>query len=91
MDSKIMAIGVALIVQCGGIVWWASSLSARVTILQNDVLTNSTFVRDWPLGRMGALPDDTKQNEGIRFHTLRINRIEQELDRIARRLDDAAD
>jgi len=89
MDSKfIITLGVALLVQAGGIVWWASTLSAKVShnnyqiqMMSNDVEKNSIFVRDWPVGRYGSgeLPSDTKQN-------LKIEQLEKQVDKIVRKL-----
>lgn len=71
MDSKFTAIAAALLVQAGGIVWWASSLQAKVQhndfqikMMNKDVEHNSKFVLEWPAGAWlsGELPSDTRQD-----------------------------
>ena len=58
-----------LAVQAAAIVWWASNLSSRVQhnnyqllMLKKEVDAHAIFVRDWPVGKLGALPDDVRQN-----------------------------
>ena len=72
MDTKfIISLCVGLVIQAGGIVWWASNLSSQVQhndfqiqMMAKDVEENTIFTRDWPAGKWGSgsLPDDVRQN-----------------------------
>lgn len=89
MDSKFFTtIGVALLLQLAGIVWWASSLQSavqhndyQIQMMNKDVEKNSIFVRDWPAGRYGSgsLPDDVRQN-------LKIEALEKQVDKLTKKL-----
>lgn len=89
MDSKFFTtIGVALLLQLAGIVWWASSLQSavqhndyQIQMMNKDVEKNSVFVRDWPAGRYGSgsLPDDVRQN-------LKIEALEKQVDKLTKKL-----
>jgi hypothetical protein len=61
--------------------------------IQNmNILDNSAFVREWPLGMRGALPDDLIQNakimaleeRNVEIHELRrqLNKIEVEIGKL---------
>ena len=61
--------------------------------IQNmNILENSAFVREWPLGLRGALPDDLIQNakimaleeRNVEIHELRrqLNKIEVEIGKL---------
>ena len=58
MDTKtILSLGIGLIVQAAGIVWWASKLQSEVQhndfqiqMIAKDVSENSEFVKLWPPG-----------------------------------------
>ena len=71
MDSKFITIAAALMLQAGGVIWWASTLQGQVRhngyqiqILQRSVEKNSDFVEKWPAGKWGSgeLPSDTRQD-----------------------------
>lgn len=89
MDSKFFTtVGVALLLQLAGIVWWASSLQSavqhndyQIQMMNKDVEKNSVFVRDWPAGRYGSgsLPDDVRQN-------LKIEALEKQVDKLTKKL-----
>tara|TARA_R110002051_G_scaffold317255_1_gene398234 strand:- start:603 stop:893 length:291 start_codon:yes stop_codon:yes gene_type:complete len=89
MDSKfLISIGVGLIIQAGGIVWWASKLQSEVQhnnfqiqMMAKDVEKHSIFVRDWPAGKWGSgsLPDDVKQN-------LKIGMLENDMAKVLSKL-----
>jgi hypothetical protein len=89
VDSKFFTtIGVALLLQLAGIVWWASSLQSavqhndyQIQMMNKDVEKNSVFVRDWPAGRYGSgsLPDDVRQN-------LKIEALEKQVDKLTKKL-----
>ena len=72
-----------LAVQAAAIVWWASNLSSRVQhndfqiqMISKDVEKHAIFVRDWPVGKLGALPDDVRQN-------LHIQSLQKEVEKLA--------
>jgi len=87
MDTKfLVSLGVGLAVQAAGIVWWASNLQSEVRhndfqiqMISKDTEKHAIFVRDWPVGKLGALPDDVRQN-------LKIGKLEQEMDQIMSKL-----
>ena len=89
MDSKfLISIGVGLVIQAGGIVWWASKLQSdvqhnnfQIQMMSKDVEKHSIFVRDWPAGKWGSgsLPDDVKQN-------LKIGMLENDMDKVLSKL-----
>ena len=85
MDGKFfVTIGVALLVQLAGIVWWASTLQSavqhndfQIKMMSKDVDKNSSFVELWPAGKWGSgsLPSDVK-------HDLKIERLEMQVDKL---------
>jgi hypothetical protein len=89
VDTKfIISIGVGLVIQAGGIVWWASKLQSdvqhnnfQIQMMSKDVEKHSVFVRDWPAGKWGSgsLPDDVKQN-------LKIGMLENDMDKVLSKL-----
>jgi len=89
MDSKfLISIGVGLVIQAGGIVWWASKLQSdvqhnnfQIQMMAKDVEKHTVFVRDWPAGKWGSgsLPDDVKQN-------LKIGMLENDMAKVLSKL-----
>ena len=85
MDNKfIVTIGVALLVQAAGIVWWASSLQSsvqhndfQIQMMSKDVDKNSSFVERWPAGKWGSgsLPSDVKQDLKIERLEMQVNKL----------------
>ena len=76
-----------LAVQAAAIVWWASNLSSQVQhndfqiqMMSKDVEKHAVFVRDWPVGKLGALPDDVRQN-------LHIQGIQKEVEKLTEKID----
>jgi hypothetical protein len=76
---------VILAIQAAAIVWWASNLTSQVQhndfqiqMVSRDVEKHAVFVRDWPVGKLGALPDDVRQN-------LHIKELQRHLEKL---LDD---
>ena len=68
-----------------------ADLSSQITSLQHGlsiqsmtVKENASFVREWPLGLRGALPDDLIQNAKI----LALEDKHREMDQIRERLND---
>ena len=89
MDSKsLITLGVALLIQAAGIVWWASSLQGsvrhndfQIQMMNKDVEKNSSFVELWPAGKWGSgsLPSDVKQD-------LKIERLERQVERLVTKI-----
>ena len=89
MDTKfIVSLCFGLVIQAGGIVWWASSLSSQVQhndfqiqMMAKDVEENTIFTRDWPAGKWGSgsLPSDVKQD-------LKIGMLEADMDKVLSKL-----
>ena len=85
MDNKfLIGIGVTLLIQAAGIVWWASSLQSavqhndfQIQMMNKDVEKNNSFRSLWPSGKWGSgsLPSDVKQD-------LKIERLEMQVDKI---------
>ena len=85
MDNKfVIGIGITLLIQAAGIVWWASSLQSavqhndfQIQMMSKDVDKNSSFVELWAAGKWGSgsLPSDVKQD-------LKIERLEMQVDKL---------
>ena len=45
-----------------GVIERINKLETNHILMQSDVVKNSTFSRDWPLGKAGSLPQDSEQN-----------------------------
>ena len=65
---------IQIIVLAGAAVWGYFGLTSKISQLEIDVLRmkdsvtmNSEFRVKWPLGQLGALPDDAEQNMRLRF------------------------
>ena len=88
---------IQIIILAGAAVWGYFGLTSKISQLEIDVLRmkdsvtmNSDFRVKWPLGQLGALPDDAEQNMRLRFiekdmevmqahvDTLRIRSVQQE-------------
>lgn len=88
---------VQIIIVAALAVWAYFGLTSKISQLQIDVMRmkdavemNSEFRVKWPLGQLGALPDDAEQNMRLRFiekdmqvmeahvDTLRIKSVQQE-------------
>jgi len=88
---------IQIIVLAGMAVWGYFGLTSKISQLEIDVMRmkdsvtmNSDFRVKWPLGQLGALPDDAEQNMRLKFiekdmevmethvDTLRIRSIKQE-------------
>ena len=88
MDTKILTFAIGLLVQAGGIVWWASSLAGQVRhndfqiqMISKDVEKNSEFVERWPAGKWGSgsLPSDVRQD-------LKIAALETQVSKLTARI-----
>jgi len=88
---------IQIIVVAGAAVYGYFGLTSKISQLEIDVLRmkdsvtmNSEFRVKWPLGQLGALPDDAEQNMRLRFiekdmevmeahvDSLRIKSVQQE-------------
>jgi len=88
---------IQIIVVAAMIVWGYFGLTSKISQLEIDVLRmkdsvalNSEFRVKWPLGQLGALPDDAEQNMRLKFieddigaleghvDTLRIKSVQQQ-------------
>lgn len=88
MDSKFVAIGIGLLLQLGGIVWWASQLQGEVAhnnyqiqMMKPHLEEAISFTKLWPAGKWGSgeLPSDTRQD-------LKIAALEKQVDKITTKL-----
>jgi hypothetical protein len=68
-------------------VWGYFGLTSKISQLEIDVLRmkdsvtmNSDFRVKWPLGQLGALPDDAEQNMRLGFIEKEIETIEAHVD-----------
>lgn len=66
-----------------------SELNSRITTLEHGqtiqdmtIRENAAFVREWPLGLRGALPDDLVQNASIKSLEKRQEEVEKMRDRM---------
>ena len=85
MDNKfLIGMGITLLIQAAGIVWWASTLQSsvqhndfQIQMMSKDVDKNSSFVELWPAGKWGSgsLPSDVKQD-------LKIERLEMQVGKL---------
>jgi len=88
---------IQIIILAGAAVWGYFGLTSKISQLEIDVLRmkdsvtmNSEFRVKWPLGQLGALPDDAEQNMRLKFieddvttvkayvDSLRIKAVQQE-------------
>ena len=88
---------IQIIILAGAAVYGYFGLTSKIAQLEIDVLRmkdsvemNSEFRVKWPLGQLGALPDDAEQNMRLRFiekdmevmeahiDTLRIQAVQQQ-------------
>ena len=79
---------IQIIVLAGAAVWGYFGLTSKIAQLEIDVLRmkdsvtmNSEFRVKWPLGQLGALPDDAEQNMRLRF-------IEKDMEVVEAHVDD---
>jgi len=96
MDSKLndqTSLGINLkwliqiIVVAAMAVWGYFGLTSKIAQLEIDVLRmkdsvtmNSDFRVKWPLGQLGALPDDAEQNMRLRFIEKDMEAVEAHVD-----------
>jgi|TARA_R110001583_G_scaffold33397_2_gene112666 hypothetical protein len=92
VDRGLLTIAVAILIQAGGVVWWASSMSARVAhndyqiqMMRPIVEEAISFTKLWPAGKWGSgeLPSDTRQD-------LKIAALEKQVERLTAKLYNGA-
>ena len=71
---------IQIVIVAAMVVWGYFGLTSKISHLETDVLRmkdsvtmNSEFRVKWPLGQLGALPDDAEQNMRLKF-------IEEDMD-----------
>ena len=88
---------IQIIVVAAMVVWGYFGLTSKMSHLETEILRmkdsvamNSEFRVKWPLGQLGALPDDAEQNMRLKFiekgievmeahvDTLRIRSVQQQ-------------
>lgn len=83
-DLKILAMGVAVLVQAIAGLWYVASVDSRVNhnnyqiqMLKPDVEEAISFTKLWPAGKWGSgeLPSDTRQD-------LKIATLEKHVDKL---------
>ena len=75
---------VALAIQAGIAVWWASGIQSKLYHIEHQVMKldmnveqNTEFRVKWPRGEMGALPDDVKQDSAITVLQAEVERLRE--------------
>ena len=78
---------IQIIVVAAMAVWGYFGLTSKISQLEIDVLRmkdsvalNSEFRVKWPLGQLGALPDDAEQNMRLQFIEKDVQTIEAHVD-----------
>ena len=88
METRWLAIAIGMLVQLGGIVWWASSLQSevrhndyKIQMMQPDLAEAISFTKLWPAGKWGSgeLPSDTRQD-------LKIAALEKKVEQLVNTL-----
>ena len=63
-----------------GIIERLNSIETNYILMQADVVKNSTFSRDWPLGRAGSLPQDSEQYMLIEFISKALTQLKHNIE-----------
>jgi len=78
---------IQIIVVSAMAVWGYFGLTSKISQLEIDVMRmkdsvtmNSDFRVKWPLGQLGALPDDAEQNMRLRFIEADVSILENHVD-----------
>ena len=78
---------IQIIIIAAMVVWGYFGLTSKISQLEMDVLRmkdsvamNSEFRVKWPLGQLGALPDDAEQNMRLQFIEKDMKVIEAHVD-----------
>lgn len=92
-DSTSLGISVKWLVQiiivAAMVVWGYFGLTSKLSHIEIDVLRmkdsvlmNSEFRVKWPLGQLGALPDDAEQNMRLKYLESEVSNIEAYVDKL---------
>lgn len=80
---------IQIIVVSAMAVWGYFGLTSKISQLEIDVMRmkdsvtmNSEFRVKWPLGQLGALPDDAEQNMRLRFIESDVSILESHVDNL---------
>tara|TARA_R110002012_G_scaffold243254_1_gene417860 strand:- start:92 stop:484 length:393 start_codon:yes stop_codon:yes gene_type:complete len=80
---------IQIILVAGAAVYGYFGLTSKISQLEIDVMRmkdsvqmNSEFRVKWPLGQLGALPDDAEQNMRLRFIEKDMEVMEAHVDRL---------
>ena len=78
---------IQIIALAGMAVWGYFGITSKISQLEMDVMRmkdavemNSDFRVKWPLGQLGALPDDAEQNMRLRFIEKDMQTMEAHVD-----------
>tara|TARA_Y100000401_G_scaffold55329_1_gene43693 strand:- start:68 stop:421 length:354 start_codon:yes stop_codon:yes gene_type:complete len=78
---------IQIILVAGAAVYGYFELTSKISQLEIDVMRmkdsvtmNSEFRVKWPLGQLGALPDDAEQNMRLRFIEADVATLENHVD-----------
>lgn len=63
-----------------GVLERLNTIENRIELKAEAVKLNSNFRINWPLGTMGSLPDDAKQNREIQALRSEIDRVMEEVE-----------
>tara|TARA_R100000306_G_C4316174_1_gene112745 strand:+ start:223 stop:651 length:429 start_codon:yes stop_codon:yes gene_type:complete len=63
-----------------GIIERLNQIETNYILMQADVVKNSTFSRDWPLGRAGSLPQDSEQYMLIEFISKELTQLKHNIE-----------
>jgi len=80
---------IQIIAIAGMAVWGYFGITSKISQLEIDVMRmkdsvamNSDFRVKWPLGQLGALPDDAEQNMRLRFIEADVSILESHVDNL---------
>jgi len=58
-----------------GVIERLNNIETNYILMQSDVAKNSTFSRDWPLGKAGSLPQDSEQFMLIEYMSKELSQL----------------
>lgn len=88
MDSKLIAIGVGILVQAGAGLWYIASVDSRVShnnyqiqMIKPAVEEAISFTKLWPAGQWGSgeLPSDTRQDLKIEMLERQVSQLNSQI------------
>ena len=63
-----------------GIIERLNTIETNYILMQSDVSKNSTFSRDWPLGKAGSLPQDSEQFMLIEYMSKELSQLKHNIE-----------